>query len=72
VLTTQPTTIAGVAALLEHVGQPENLTEEPDPEQRESILSGVREANLELRVAGREFPKMVAATLRAIAEGRAA
>jgi hypothetical protein len=72
VLTTQPTTIAGVAALLAHVGQPENLHDEPDPEDRESILSGVREANPELRDAGREFPKMVAAALRAIAAGRVA
>jgi hypothetical protein len=72
VLTTQPTTIGGVAALLAHVGQPENLLDEPDPEERESILSGVREANPELRDAGREFPKMVAAALRAIAAGRVA
>jgi hypothetical protein len=56
VLMTQPTTVVGVAALLAHVGQPENLVDQPDEEARESILSGASEASSELKVASRDFP----------------
>jgi hypothetical protein len=70
VLTVPPTTIAGVVALLEHVGQWENLTEPRglEEEEWESILSGVREAEPELRTAGREFPVRLAVALRSIIE----
>jgi hypothetical protein len=67
VLTTQPTTMAGVAALLAHVGQPENLVENLDEETRESVLSGVSEARPDLRAAGREFPARLAVTVRVLA-----
>jgi hypothetical protein len=67
ILTAQPTTMDGVAALLAHVGQPENLVDQPDEDARQSILSGVSEANLKLKVAGRGFPARLAATVRALA-----
>jgi hypothetical protein len=67
VLATQPTTMAGVAALLAHVGQPENLVDNLDEETRESVLSGVSEARPDLRAAGRNFPARLAVTVRVLA-----
>jgi hypothetical protein len=63
----EPTTLAGVAALLEHVGQPEFLKEDREyPEDRETLLSTVNSSNDEWRRKGQDFPLRIAATIRTL------
>jgi hypothetical protein len=68
VLTTQPTTIAGAARLLDHVGQDQFLGEaEEDLDEPETILTvwtGTVDAENELATATRHFPRRLAATMR--------
>jgi hypothetical protein len=66
VLTTPPTTLAGVVALLEHLGQPEwfedtDLGENPE---WESLLSGARDSPG--CDEARQFPLMLAAAIRSL------
>jgi hypothetical protein len=68
VLTMQPTTMAGVAALLEHVALPEFLRDEPDAE---TILSAASQST-EHDAAAAEFPRRLAATVLNLMRARAA
>jgi hypothetical protein len=67
VLTTQPTTIAGAVALLEHVGQGQFLdgTEEAENDDGfETVLSTWSHGNGELTTISKGFPGRLAATMR--------
>jgi hypothetical protein len=66
-LTTPPTTLAGVVAVLVHLGQPEWFKENPHEDERETILSGAVESTAceEARV----FPLLLAATVRSLIGG---
>ncbi len=71
VLTVQPTTMAGVAALLDHVGQEEFLGMSPggDPDHYETVLTtylNMDEDDYRQREMARDFPLRLAATMRAI------
>jgi hypothetical protein len=70
VFTTNPTTLAGVAALLEHVAQPEFLKEDEEyPDDRQTILSTLSECvDREWKRTGQDFPLRLAAALRNIIE----
>jgi hypothetical protein len=71
VLTAQPTTLAGIVALLAHVGLPEFLTEAPEFEN-ETVLSTCTNADEEMKQAAQDFPALLAETMRDIMErGRA-
>jgi len=63
-LTTPTTTLAGVVAVLVHLGQPEWFKENPHEDERETILSGAVESTAceEARV----FPLLLAATVRSL------
>jgi hypothetical protein len=65
VLTTQPTTMAGVIALLEHVGQDRYLGEAEDHD-RETVLSASHVQGSSLVAASREFPLRLATTVRGL------
>jgi hypothetical protein len=67
VLTTQPTTLAGIVALLAHAGLPEFLTEEPEYEY-ETVLSTCTNASEEMKQAAQDFPAHLAETMRGIIE----
>jgi hypothetical protein len=67
VLTTQPTTLAGVVALLAHVALPEFLREEPGFEN-ETILSACTNCTGKIKQAGKDFPARIAGTMRDIIE----
>jgi hypothetical protein len=68
VLETDPTTLAGVVALLEHVGQPEFLEEHEDyPDSRETLLSAMNECLNPWKRRGQDFPLRVAGALRLMA-----
>jgi hypothetical protein len=68
VLTSQPTTFAGAAALLDHVGQDQFLGEAEedlhDPETTLTAWVGTVDAEHELAKATRDFPRRLAATMR--------
>jgi hypothetical protein len=71
VLTAQPTTIAGVVALLEHVGQREYLgvfdEGEGEGEERQSVLTTWNEATDQgHRRTAQDFPLRLAATIRSL------
>ncbi len=66
VFATAPTTLAGVAALLAHVGQHEFLDEEADHSDRETLLSTLNEGFPEWKRIGQDFPLRLAATLRSL------
>jgi hypothetical protein len=71
VLTVRPTTLAGIVALLAHVGLPEFLREEPGFEN-ETILSSWTNSTGKLKDAAQDFPARLAETMRGIIErGRA-
>ncbi len=61
VFTTAPTTLAGVAALLDYVGQPDD-----HGIARHTILTGIRYGEAELLAASDGFPRHLAAALRRI------
>jgi hypothetical protein len=65
-LTCQPTTMAGLLAVLEHVGQPEFLIYPPREGTGETVLSGVYEMIGEMQVAGQKLPLMLAAAGRGL------
>jgi hypothetical protein len=72
VLHTQPTTLAGMAALLDHVGQPEFIKVEE--RGTETVLSGPfagADDECPLARAAREFPVRLAETLRGLIGGQA-
>jgi hypothetical protein len=72
VLTVQPTTLAGVVALLDHVGQEEFLNSEEGDESEETVLSSWCDNDGDpLQEAAKSFPSRLAATMRSIL-GRAA
>jgi hypothetical protein len=73
-LCAEATTLEGVAALLEHLGRPEFLKEDPKyPHARESLLSSMNEySSHEWKRHGQDFPLRVAATLRSLIAARAA
>ncbi len=67
VLTTQPTTIVGAVALLEHVGQDQFLGEAEDGGGPETLLTVWTEGEeCEFTKATREFPGRLAATMRSL------
>jgi hypothetical protein len=70
VLTEQPTTVAGVAALLAHVGRDEWLdNSEPGyDDQKETLLSTFihEDFSHEFKRAAQDFPVRLAATMRSI------
>jgi hypothetical protein len=68
-LTVQPTTLAGIAALLHHVGQDQWLDlDDSDVEGNETVLSA---AHSDFPQAAQEFPVCLAEIMRAIlARGR--
>jgi hypothetical protein len=69
VLTTQPTTIAGVATLLHHVGQHEFLGMDQEYEDvRQTVLTTWLNVGLgdERKRIAQEFPLRIAATLRSL------
>jgi hypothetical protein len=69
VLTVQPTTIAGVAALLEHVGQDEDLDMcDRNGDARQTILGQWGDQKPEKRQIALDFPLRLAAALRSIIE----
>jgi hypothetical protein len=70
VFTTNPTTVAGVAALLGHVAQPEFLREDEEyPDDRQTLLSTLSECcDEEWKRIGQDFPLRLAAALRNIIE----
>jgi hypothetical protein len=70
VLTIQPTTLAGVVALLAHVGLPEFLREEPGFEN-ETILSAWTNSTGKLKDAAQDFPARLAETMRGLIKGGA-
>jgi hypothetical protein len=71
-LNAKPTTLAGVVALLEHVGRPEFLREDSNPEYRQTLLSSRNEYNdVKWKRLGQDFPLRVAATLRSLIAARA-
>jgi hypothetical protein len=67
VLTTQPTSLAGVVALLAHVALPEFLREEPEFEN-ETILSAWTNSTGKLKQASLDFPARLAETMRGLIE----
>jgi hypothetical protein len=63
----QPTTLAGVAAILAHLGQPEFLKEELEyPDCRETFLSTFNDSFGECRRAAQDFPVRLAETVRSL------
>jgi hypothetical protein len=72
VLTEQPTTLAGIAALLAHVGRDEWLdNREPEyDDQKETLLSTFihEDFSHEFKRAAQDFPVRLAATMRSIIE----
>jgi hypothetical protein len=71
VLTVQPTTLAGVAAVLHHVGLPEFLDKaefgEHEDEEDETILSApILAYECEWKCAVRDFPTRLAETVRSL------
>jgi hypothetical protein len=68
VLTTQPTTLAGVVALLAHVGLPEWVTEDDDLEVETFLSMCANALDDELKQAARDFPAHLAETMRGIIE----
>jgi hypothetical protein len=74
VLTVQPTTLAGVAALLAHVALPDFL-EEPAPEhqdERETFLSTLNnDGGGNWKRAAQDFPVRLAETVRSLIGGQA-
>ena len=69
VLTEQPTTLGGVAALLAHVGRDEWLENEPGYEdQRETLLSTFihEDCSHEFKQAAQDFPMRLAETVRSL------
>jgi hypothetical protein len=65
ILHVQPATLAGVAALLAHVGQLEFIKEEPDEDERETHLSTCNAfCDLEFKRAAQDFPVRLAETVR--------
>jgi hypothetical protein len=71
VLTTQPTTLAGIVALLAHVSLPEFLGGELEFDY-ETILSTCTDAGDEMKRAAQDFPARLAETMRnIIARGQA-
>jgi hypothetical protein len=74
VLIVQPTTLAGVAALLEHVGQGQFLdaTEEPeDSDSFETVLTTWvhgTDRNNDLTIASKGFLRRLGATMRSLIE----
>jgi hypothetical protein len=73
VLTAQPTTLAGVAALLAHVGTPQFL-DEPGPEhedERETFLSTPNhDGGGDWKRAAQDLPVRLAETMRGLIRGR--
>jgi hypothetical protein len=68
VLTAQPTTIEGVAALLHHVGQHECLGMDSEYEEdRETVLTTWNNLEDERKRIAQDFPLRLAATVRAMA-----
>jgi hypothetical protein len=67
VLTLQPTTLAGIVALLAHVALPEFLREEPEFEN-ETILSAWTNSTGKLKQASLDFPARLAETMRGLIE----
>jgi hypothetical protein len=66
ILNVQPTTLAGVAALLAHVGEPEFI-KEPRPgceDGRETVLSILIHGEGEWKRASQDFPLRLAETVR--------
>jgi hypothetical protein len=68
VLTTQPTTIEGAAALLHHVGQHECLGMDREYEDRETVLTAWNDIEDERKRIAQDFPLRLASTVRAMAE----
>jgi hypothetical protein len=71
VLTTQPTTLAGVVALLAHVGLPEWVTEDDDLEVETFLSMCANALDDELKQAAQDFPAHLAETMRGIIERQA-
>jgi hypothetical protein len=67
VLTVQPTTLAGIAALLDHVGQGEHFDMANGGDDPETILTAATQyTSKEKRKIAHEFPLRLAATMRSI------
>jgi hypothetical protein len=62
----QPTTVAGVAALLEHLGRPEWLGTGTGEHDDESVLSGAIAMDGALKAAALQMPGILASALRSI------
>jgi hypothetical protein len=72
VLTVQPTTLRGVAALLAHVGQDEWLKNQPDyPDQKETFLSTfIHDDDSDFKRASQDLPLRLAETVRSLIGGQ--
>jgi hypothetical protein len=64
----RPTTLLGIAALLEHLAQPQWGDVAPDPELDETVLSGTSNLGGEIKVAALKLPGILAETMRGIIE----
>jgi hypothetical protein len=67
-LACHPTTMTGLLAMLDYVGQPKWLDDDDD-EEGNTILSGSHEYNDLVENEAKEFPRTIAAALRKMIEG---
>jgi hypothetical protein len=67
----RPTTFAGIAALLDHLAQPQWGEVARDPEHRETVLSGASNWGGDIKVAALKLPGVLAETMRGLIEGGA-
>jgi hypothetical protein len=65
----QPTSLAGIAALLEHLAQPQWGAVARDPEHRETVLSGAPNWGGDIKIAALKLPGILAETMRSLIEG---
>jgi hypothetical protein len=68
----RPTTLAGVAAMLDHLARPQYGEEAPAsvPEFRETILSGAVGWGGDIRAAAHDLPRVLAETVRSLIGGQ--
>jgi hypothetical protein len=64
----RPTTLAGIAALLEHVADPQWGDVNEDPDLNETVLSGCSNWGGDIKVAALKLPGILAETMRSILE----
>jgi hypothetical protein len=62
----RPTTLAGIAALLEHLAQPQWGDVAPDPELDETVLSGTSNLGGDVKIAALKLPGILAETIRGL------